>query len=434
MNKSKYGFQKKCAWRRALQAFACFGLLLAQALPVAAAGKLVLKIQAANPSTNMPQVVAIRTSLPERITTNDIINLAGLELGYDVKSDTYFVHGQIPLAPKEIVVREVELNDIWTLDEAELQNLLSRSQSMAGMLESTDHAQTAVAARDNVQAGVAAILARQSENRISMVSAVRHIQAYESNRKVLQEVKQQVGSIENLVLASGMNPGDTLVGEDRRAGAPRRDAHLPVSFGEAVVKITVMNSSATQARKVDIHRELPPEVTIDDVLDAGGLQVQFDPKAGLTYVFADAVDIGPQETKTFDVRLRDKWNINGPRIDYLAAQISELRKVTSSRASLVAVENMLVEAEASLKAVAEEKGPEGFTPAYIAFFRRQADRLDAIEQSLNRMDVALKPLFTKRGFDLPAPDRKTTWLIIYSILGFLAVMSLLFLFRWFYKP
>ncbi len=425
---------KRSAWRRALQAFACFSLLFAPALPVAAAGKLVLKIQAANPSTSTPQVVEIRTSLPERITTNDIINLAGLELGYDVKSDTYFVHGQIPLAPKEIAVREVELNDIWTLDDASLQTLVARSQSMAEMLGGTEHAETAATARESVKAGVATILARQTENRISMVPPVRHIQAYEANRKALQEVKQQVGAIENLVLASGMNPGDTLVGEDRRAGAPRRDAHLPVAFGEAVVKITVMNSSATQARKVDIRRELPPEVTIDDVLDAAGLQVQVDPKAGLTYVFADAMEIGPQETKTFDVRLRDKWNVNGPRIDYLAAQISDLRKVTSSRASLAAVENMLVEAEAKLKALAEEKGPEGFSPAYIAFYRRQADRLDAIEQSLNRMDVALKPLFTKRGFDIPAPDRRTTWLIIYSILGFLAVLSLLFLFRWFYKP
>jgi len=395
------------------------------------AGRLVVKIQAANPSAEKAQPVEIRASLPARVTTNDIINLAGLNLGYDVKSDTYYVYGTIMLAPKEIVVREVELDDIWLLDEGEVRALETRAVKVSGLLGETKHAAEAAEARQQVELGVAAILARQAENRITRVSPVRHIQAYESNRKALQEVKQHVGQIENLALASGISPGDTLVGDDRSAAAPRRDVHFPVSFGEAVVKITVKNSSPTQNRQVRVQRDLPPEVTIDDVLDGNGLSVRFDPKEGVTSVYADALELAPLETKTFDVRIRDKWNVNGPRIDYLGAKISELRAVIGDRRNLMAVENMLDAAETRLAAVSGERGPEGLTPTYIAFYRRQADRLDAIEQDLNRIDAALKPLETKRGFAMPAPDKKTTWLIIYAILGFLALISLLFFLRWF---
>lgn len=405
-------------------------LLLA---PPAQAARLVLKIQAANPNPDKAQPVDIHVNLPARVTTNDIINLAGLNLGYDVKSDTYYVHGVLQLAPKEIAVREVELNDIWTLDENDLKTLTTRSAQMSEQLAGSRNADEAAASRALVDTGVAAILARQAENRITQVSQARHIQAYESNLKALQEVKQQVGQIENLVLGAGMNPGETLVGADRNARVPRRDAFLPAAFGEAVVKITVKNSSSTQARKVNVNHELPPEVTIDDVIDGAGLQVRYDAKQGVTCVYTDALEIGPLETKTFDVRIRDKWNVNRPRMDYIQEKIGSLRSMTAGRNALAAVDNMLNAAAVTLETVMQEQGPDDFTPAYIAFYRRQADRLDAIEQDLNRIDAALKPLETNKGFRPPAPDKKTTWLIIYGILGFLGLFSLLFFLRWFVK-
>jgi hypothetical protein len=410
----------------------CILLVFAFLAMPAVAGKLVLKIQVANKADH-PQPVEIRSSLPARITTNDIISLAGLNLGYDVKGDSYYVYGTIELGPKAIAVREVELNDIWRLEDESVKTLTVRAAQMSSMLGATVHAVESSELAGRVDSGVSAILDRQAENRISLVSPIRHIQAYEANLKALQEVRQHVGRIENLVLASGMNPGETLIGEDRSAAAPNRGVHFPASFGEAVVKISVMNSSAVQARKIQVKRELPPEVTLDDVIDAGGLSIQYDSKDRLTYVYADSLEVGPQETKTFDVRIRDKWNINGPRFDFLQEKIGALRVTTSGRSSLAAVENMLGDAESRLKAAAAEKGPDALSPAYIAFYRRQSDRLDRIEQDLNRIDSALRPLDTKRGFAIPAPDKKTTWLVIYAILGFLAVLSLLFFFRWFAK-
>lgn len=397
------------------------------------AGRLVIKIQAANPSEDKTQPVEIRASLPARVTTNDIINLAGLNLGYDVKSDSYYVYGTLQLAPKEIAVREVELEDIWTFDETALQALETRAVQLAGQLRSTPYAQQADEARQGVEQEVAAVLAYQRENRISLVSPVRHIQAYETNVKAVQRIKHKVGEIENLALAAGINPGDALVGEDRAAADPNRDAHVPAEFGEAIVRITVRNSSTTQNRKIRIRRELPPEVTIDDVLETSGLSVRFDPTEGVTYVYDEALELAPQEAKTFTIRIRDKWNVNEPRMDFLSGRISEFRAVIADRVNLQAVANMLDEAEAQLTVIAETAGPAEFTPAYIAFYRRQADQLDEIEKSLNRIGAALKPLETRRGFTMPAPDKKTTWLIIYGILGFLALMSLLFFLRWFVR-
>jgi hypothetical protein len=234
-------------------------------------------------------------------------------------------------------------------------------------------------------------------------------------------------------MAEGLNPGDALIGDDRSAAIPRRDVHFPKEYGEAWVHITVHNSSATRPRKIDIRRDMPPEIRIDDVLDLGGLGVRYDPQARATYVFKDDVEVQPLETVSFKVKIRDKWNINTERMGFLQAKVDELLVLTSGRGNIQAVETSLRGALETLEAIKDKKGPETLNPAYIAFYRRQADQLDDVEQVLNRVDSALKPLETKRGFDIPAPDKKTTWLIIYMILGFLALVSLLFFLRWYVR-
>jgi hypothetical protein len=417
---------------RMLRLLCSIALLGVASAMTASAGKLVLKIQAVNKSDSEQQI-EIRSSLPSRITNDDIIDLAGLNLGYDVKSDTYYVYDSVQLAPKEVLVRDVEMNDIWVIDAAELATYRKRASDLGGLLSGTKYSQESDAAKSVVLARSDDITTRQTENGIASVGPIRHIQAYEANLKALQELKQNVGKMENLAMAAGLNPGDMLIGDDLNAAIPRRDVHFPEQYGEALYRISVHNSSATRPRKIEVRKDMPPEITIDDVIDAGGLGVGYDPKARVSYVYKDQVEIPPSETITFEVRIRDKWNINSDRMTFLQAKANELLVMTSGRANIEAVENSLKLALEALDEVMAAKGPETLSPAYISFYRRQADSLDGIEQDLNRVDAALKPLETKRGFDIPAPDKRTTWLIIYVILGFLALVSLLFFLRWFVR-
>ena len=395
-------------------------------------GKLVLKIQAFNKS-DTTQSVPIRSSLPERITPDDIIEKGDLNIGYDVKSDTYYVYNTVQLAPKTPFLREVEMKDIWLIDEEEVDALQKRAGALAGLLSGTTYSAESGEARTKADTRSDEILARQAENGITAVSAIRHIQAYESNLKALKELKQSVGKMENLAMAAGVNPGNALIGDDRSAAIPRRDVHFPQEYGVAKVMITVRNSSPTRARTVPVRREMPPEISIDDVLDAGGLAVRYDPKARVTYVYKDDVEVPANDEVAFEVLIRDKWNINNERMTFLQEKANQLLIMTSGRANIEAVGNTLGAAVEALEEITKEVGPETLSPEYIAFYRRQADRLDDVERELNRVDSALKPLETKRGFDIPAPDKKTTWLIIYIILGFLALVSLLFFLRWYVR-
>jgi len=404
-----------------------FGLVYADS---ALGGRLELLIQAGNPA-NVKKTVHIRSNLPARITPADIEELDSLNLGYDVKSDIYYVEDYVEMDPKETRPFSIIMRDIWLIDEGQVELYSKRAKVLSSLLSGSDYSADSSKVFAEVKTKIDEILVRQKENGITIVEPIKHIQAYEQNIKTLQAVKLGIGKMENYALAAGINPGKNLIGDDISASVPKRNAHIPKEYGEAIMKITVRNSSATQSIKTDVRSNLPPELSVDDVVDAGGLEVRYDPKLKCTYVFKYDLELQPQESVTYKIRLNDKWNVNGERMKYLQDKANDLLDQSSGRNSIEAVINTLDTAVKDLDSVMKATGPAELNPAYIAYYRRQADSLDKIEKKLNRVDAALKPLQTNTGFKIDAPDKKTTWLIIYVILGFLAVMSLLFFLRWY---
>ena len=98
------------------------------------AGKMKLRITAVNPS-DKPLTYKIQRDLPSRLSTNDIISLGGMTLGYDVKKDTYYVFEEVELAPRGTpIVREIEINDIWVLDPEELKTIGTKAKNLESML------------------------------------------------------------------------------------------------------------------------------------------------------------------------------------------------------------------------------------------------------------------------------------------------------------
>ena len=70
--------------------------------PFLEAAKVVLHIRAGNP-IEKPQKIKIKSELPARITTNDIISTDGLDVGYDMGTDRYYVHKEVELGSKQYV-------------------------------------------------------------------------------------------------------------------------------------------------------------------------------------------------------------------------------------------------------------------------------------------------------------------------------------------
>jgi hypothetical protein len=416
-------------------ALACAAIILALPAVSAHAGKIVLRITAANP-INEVQKKTIMFDLPPFVGTNDIMSLGGLDLGYDIKKDVYYVHKEVELGPKQITVYEVEINDIWSISKEEIEALRKQAAALVARLNGLKDHDLAEALGQEADKNLVQVELSQAENAIKPgVKAIQHIRAYETDVLVIKKVKKSIRRIENLVLGAGMDPG-SLVDDGRNTELAHRDADLPSDqYGVAIDRIIVKNTSPTFTRKVPIRRELPPEIKAADILDSAGLEIGIDPKNGLCFVYKDDLEVGPATNVIFNVKIRDKWNVNAPRIPVLKASASNVLDRIAAKAKFASVEQTLKTLMGDLDQMALEQGPKELNEKYVAFYRNQAERLDVIEQKIARIEAALRPIekTTKLGFGGKAPTMKTTWMIIYIILGFLAVMSLLFFLRWFGK-
>jgi len=397
------------------------------------ADKVVLRIRAANP-INTVQTVQIKANLPARVGTNDVTVPVGLDLGYDIKSDRYYVFGELELGAKEIREFDVEIRDIWMVDTSEIEALKEHAQQLVVKLEGSDFQESAVELLAEIEKNLEAVTALQGESGIGPgIKPMQHIRAYEANLETLKRIKTDVGYMENLVLGTGKDVGN-LLGDVKEAPLPDgSDILLEGEYSIAVLKISVKNTSPKETRRVPIEKNLPEEIKLSDVLDAGELDVSTRPETEICYVFKNSVEIPPGETRVFEVKMRDKWNLSALRIPDLRKRGEALLERVGTDGSFAAVEEGLQALLEELDAVEARKGPSEFSDRYVAFYRRQNDQLDRIEQRILRVESAMRPQTknTKYGFKAKPPSMKTTWLIIYIILGFLAVMSLLFFLRWY---
>jgi len=199
----------------------------------------------------------------------------------------------------------------------------------------------------------------------------------------------------------------------------------------------VTNPSLTGPKKIPLRKEFPAEVKPTDVLDPAGLQIGFDTSLNVCYAYAESVELAPQESKVFDVKIRNPWADESNRVARLEGRASELLRVSRETQAYKSVEDDIQGILKDLAATKNEKAPAVINEEYVAHERRQAERRRAAEVRIMRVEELFQPhqkpqkLFDSQLLNVRPPDTKTTWVIIYIILGFLGVVSMLFFLRWY---
>ena len=90
--------------------------------PFAQAGSITLRVAAVNPS-DIEQSVPVKVYLPMEIKPEDIIYKEDLQVAYDTQQGSYYVSGEYNLKPKEVLEKEIEIKDVWIIDELQIDAL-----------------------------------------------------------------------------------------------------------------------------------------------------------------------------------------------------------------------------------------------------------------------------------------------------------------------
>jgi hypothetical protein len=400
------------------------------------AGVITLKIRAINPSRVEKQKVPVTAVLPRDVKPEHIVSAGELEVVYDVSARAYRVSREVELNPGETRTFEVAIKDIWEIPEADLKALSGHAVKLSDALKGGEKAPTAEGLKTLIDEGVKGILVRQAAFAVGAVKPMDHIRVYESNLEVLERVRKDVGMLENLVVAAGKDPESFL-------GLPK--ILPPADFGNSaatggvlVIHIKITNPSLSEKKKVPLRHEFPAEIKTTDVLDAGGLQVGFDAARRLCYASLEDIELGPQESKVFDVKIRDPWSGLRDQLPGLERRTRDLIAIVKDMESYKAVLAQAQMILTDLEAVKVKPWPAQVNRDYVAFVRQQGTAIQGLATRVQRLEELFQPSEKpiKGGvpiMDVPRPDKRTTWVIIYIILGFLGAFSALFFIRWYGK-
>lgn len=92
-------------------------------------------------------------------------------------------------------------------------------------------------------------------------------------------------------------------------------------YADVIINVLAVNGSDTaQEKKVEFS--LPGELQRDDILDTNGLALDYDLDNAGFYVHG-TVQLGPKESKTFKIRIRDKWQMSDEHVNSIIGKIDE---------------------------------------------------------------------------------------------------------------
>ncbi len=373
--------------------FVLAGIILLFVTPLHASVKL--KVSASNPSPFQEQVVPVKSYLPKGIGPQDIINAGGLTIGYDIRKGQYYVYKEVVLAPKEMAVYQVEINDIWLISEADLEKQRAYINKLTDRLKNSQYAKSVQKLIGEIDESITIIINHQNENLIEKVSAVDHIAAYELNTETLKKIKEDIDIIESMVMTLSKTGAVVGVSQDQAAQACLAQEAMRYADIKGIAletpqdvrfTIDVQNSSDVDTQNVPLRYYLAQEVGANDILDSAGLNVGFDFEKAVHYLFQDSILLGPGEKKIFDITLRNKWVIDKLYLLTLKVNSDNVALALGSRAGFEKFRQRNDEIQSQLDQLLKAKSFTELTEEHIRTFRNNHQQLKNIEQEIAKLE------------------------------------------------
>jgi len=152
--------------------------------------------------------VAFKYPLPREVKPENIIDKADLELIYDPQQGAYCAQKDIELKPGESKRLYVEIEDIWNIDEKEINSLSDQAKKFLVALKESTFYDRGEFLASKIEKELQGILNRQKIT--SAVNPEEHISVYRENLKLLESVKQDILEMERLSSrASRISPMST---------------------------------------------------------------------------------------------------------------------------------------------------------------------------------------------------------------------------------
>lgn len=153
------------------------------------------------------------------------------------------------------------------------------------------------------------------------------------------------------------------------------------SYAESDVKFKVLavNPSGTQPIKTVISQALPSEIDpATDIIDNAGLEVRFDSE-NKSYMLTGEVELKPRETRTFEVRIRDVWQITSEQIENTKKSLENQINALKGTKYYDTAQLLYEKAQEGVDRILEEQSRPVGMKQHIELFRAHVQQLRDIQ-------------------------------------------------------
>jgi len=164
-------------------------------------GSVKFRIVAMNPSKIKTQKIEVKYNLPAEVKPKDIMDTGGLDLEYDSEKYIYYMHKpEFELLPNEIKTFEVEVEDVWVVQDKQLDSLRSRTQDIMDRLQKTEYYGKGKEIADTIYSRLDEIAVSQKDDSINRE---QHIGIYRQSLETLTQIKEDIARMEKILVTAG---------------------------------------------------------------------------------------------------------------------------------------------------------------------------------------------------------------------------------------
>jgi hypothetical protein len=407
-------------WFFAMALFVCPGEVLAN---------VGVNIVVVNPSENRTQTMTINYELPPGLRRSDILETGVLQAEYDVSRALFYVTGEIVLNPKETRTVKVIIRDIWKIPPEKFDNILSMLEGKIKSLQGSADPETLELASHELLSRLESVRKYQQEN---VGDVQKRMEIYTSNTDKLRRIEDDIFSLERM-LSGEAEPGEK---------------------DETVVLTIYANNPRDERRTLPVRFDLPREVIPQHIEELGGMEIRHDAAKDIFYLSSASI-FAPNETKVFQVKIKNIWKISESEIN---GYVEEALEVYSKFAGLPAEPTATILLESIKKnastIIETQKAAESVRDR-VSVFRANQKLLRDIKDDLEKMKSLTIPEIDKEKLELRSVLRSdrifevmrelsdrlfrekltatTVWRIVMLIVSFAIILTAVFYSIWIVK-
>lgn len=163
-------------------------------------GSIIFKSLITNPSASVSQDAPFVYYLPPEVKESDIIKKSdNLTINYDTSKAVLYATGDFKLKPKETLVVEIEVNDIWSVPQEKIDSLRRQATELFTPLKKTSYFAQGSTLHADIQASLDKIIAIQKPEKLPE----EKIKDYREAQIELDSVNKKMDSLKEIVASAG---------------------------------------------------------------------------------------------------------------------------------------------------------------------------------------------------------------------------------------